>query len=171
MTEPVQQDVQAPPIPIPAAADLHRLIDDLELTMLGHPEALVELPLTHRFTDGLYIREIFMAAGTMATSRIHKTQHPYVVLRGCADVFIPETGVVERITAPHIGITQPGTRRVLIMHKDTVWATFHPNPDNLTDLGELEARLIERRELEGGRSAFELYSATMSAPEITGGRA
>lgn len=131
-------------------------IDALELAMLEHPAALVDMPLVHRFVPGMYAREIFMKAGTLLTSKTHKTEHLYVVLTGRVSVYIDGVGV-EHITAPHVGITKPGTRRVLYIHEDCRWVTFHPTPDNETDLTVLEDRLIERRELPNGKTVFDYW--------------
>lgn len=131
-------------------------LDRLEEAMLqGAP--LVDLPLVHRFTYGLYIREIFMPAKTLLTSKIHKTEHPFVILKGKVSVLIPGEEVAH-LEAPHFGITQPGTRRLLYIHEDTTWLTFHPNPEDVEDLVKIEERLIERRELADGRTMFERYA-------------
>lgn len=100
----------------------------------------VETPLVHRFTPGLYVREIFMPKGSIVVSRVHKTEHPFVVTRGRASVWTEEGGVVE-ICAPHVGITKPGTRRVLLIHEDCQWLTFHPTKE--TDLEKLQVELTE----------------------------
>ncbi len=42
--------------------------------------------------------------------------------------------------APHTGITMPGTRRLLVMHEDTVWTTFHVT--DLTDPKEIEDEIV-----------------------------
>jgi len=102
--------------------DHKRKMDIFESEVAKLPQ--VNLPLVHRFTDGMYIREIYMPAGTVVTSRTHKTQHPFVVAQGVVDV-IDEEGRIERIMAPYLGITQAGTRRVLRVLDDCVWITFH----------------------------------------------
>jgi len=102
--------------------DHKRKMDIFESEVAKLPQ--VNLPLVHRFTDGMYIREIHMPAGSVVTSRTHKTQHPFVVAQGMVDV-IDEEGKIERIMAPYMGITQAGTRRVLKVLRDTVWITFH----------------------------------------------
>lgn len=116
----------------------------------------VECPVVNRFTPGLYSREIFMPAvdehGLILTSKIHKTEHQFVILEGEVSVWMPDTGWV-RYTAPCVGITKPGTRRLLHIHKDTRWITFHPTTE--TDMKKLEAELIHPHEItplpiEGG---------------------
>jgi hypothetical protein len=84
----------------------------------------VEMPLKHTFTPGMYARQIFMPKGTLVISRIHKTEHPYVVTEGRARVWTEDNGVVD-IKAPHFGVTKPGTCRVLYIVEDCTWTTFH----------------------------------------------
>lgn len=102
-------------------------IDQLELTMRENL-APVECPLIHRFTKGMYIREIFMPAGALITSKIHKTEHPFTISQGKVLVTIDGGEWVE-LSAPHTGITKPGTRRVLFIVEDCVWTTYHVRAD------------------------------------------
>jgi len=95
-------------------------------------------PLKHTFVDGAYIREITMPKGWVFTSKIHKIEHPYFVMKGDCSVLTDE-GVV-RIKAPHWGVTQPGTKRILYMHEETVWATVHVTDSK--DLKEIENQII-----------------------------
>jgi len=117
-------------------------IDELECVMLDNFPA-IDCPVINRFTDGMYVREIFMPKGAFITSKIHKTQHQYFILKGKAIVWID--GVEQFLEAPHIGITEAGTRRVLYILEDTIWATAHPNPDN-ENLEQLEERIIQKND-------------------------
>lgn len=117
-------------------------IDQLELAMSDYP--VVECPLTHRFTPGIYTREILMPKGSLITSMIHKTEHPYFILQGKVSVFSDNDGE-ELIEAPFVGITKSGTRRVLYIHEDTVWITTHPCADGET-IDQIEDRIIEKRD-------------------------
>lgn len=166
--ERVEDRLLAAPIP-----DQHARLDQLELAMLG-TGAAVELPVSHTFTPGCYRRTILMPAGKLITSRIHNTEHQFVVVAGSCSVYIPGVGV-ELIQAPYFGITKPGTRRVLYIHQDTVWATYHPtllSEDEIQDIesrvAAIEGRIIERRELQEGRSAFELYSGLLEEAKAAG---
>jgi len=105
----------------------------------------IPMPLTHRFTPGLYIREIFMAKGSFCISKIHKTEHPFTISHGACMVWTLEDGV-HLIKAPHTGITKPGTKRLLVMLEDTVWTTYHPT--NETDVDKIEAEIIFRPDLK-----------------------
>lgn len=117
----------------------------IQAMMMAMPDKQLDLPPKHRFTPGMYIRELFMPAGSLIMSKIHKTEHPYVVSKGKVSVWIEGAGV-EVITAPHTGITMPGTRRCLFVHEDTLWTTFHVT--NETDLEKIEDQLIEKHEVE-----------------------
>lgn len=102
---------------------MHQAIDRFEEAMAENVQ-LVEFPVVHQFTPGLYIREITMPRGAVLTSRIHKYEHPFVVTKGVVVVW---DGQHEwhRIVAPFKGITKPGTRRILIVEEETVWTTYH----------------------------------------------
>lgn len=104
----------------------------------------VDMPVTHRFTPGMYSREIFMPKGSLVVSKIHKTEHPFVVISGRAAVWDADNGV-QQLQGGHVGITKPGTRRVLFIHEDCRWITFHAT-DKL-DVDEIESEIIEARDV------------------------
>ena len=97
----------------------------------------LQVPVIHRFTQGLYIREVHVPAGTVFTSRTHKTQHPFVISKGTCDI-VDEKGNITRVSAPHTGITELGTRRVFAVYEDLVLTCFHPtiltDPDEFVEL-------------------------------------
>lgn len=118
-------------------------IDQLEKVMLDNFNE-IDCPLIHTFEDGFYVREIFMPKGSLITSKIHKTRHPYFVTEGVVSVWVND-GNEFLIKAPFNGITESGTRRVLYCHTDVRWVTFHLNPDN-EDLEAIEERIIEKHD-------------------------
>jgi hypothetical protein len=121
----------------------NQLVDSFEDSMSKSGFPLFEFPVVHRFTPGLYIREIFMPAGSLLTSKIHRTEHPFVISQGVVSVWTKEEGTVT-LRAPHTGITKPRTRRVLFVHEDTIWTTFHTGDE--TSAEEFESRIIEPRQ-------------------------
>ena len=122
-------------------------VAEIETMLASMPQ--VELPVKHRFTPGLYAREIFMPAGTVLTSKIHITEHMFVVSQGSALVWTEEQGVMT-VKAPHTGVTPAGTRRVLYILEDTIWTTFHPTTE--TDVAKIEQDIIFKHEIVGGQS-------------------
>lgn len=133
-----QIETQAPPVPSRENWDR---FDDIEQLIKANCPA-VECPVKHLFTPGLYSREFHAPAGTLVTSKIHKTEHQYVVSKGCANVWIDGVGW-QAIRAPYRGVTMPGTRRVLVVTEDLIWTTFHPT--TLKDVDEIEREIIEER--------------------------
>lgn len=121
-----------------AALEAFGLLDQAEASIATLPPAKTHS--VHRFAPGLYCRETFLPAGTLLTSKIHKTTHVFTISMGDILVWTPESGAV-RYVAPFTDITKPGTRRVLFALKDTVWSTYHVTEK--TDLAEIEADIIE----------------------------
>lgn len=99
-------------------------INELEAAIVASEKPRAVCPIRHRFTPGLYIREIFIPAGTLLTSMEHRFEHPFVISQGIVEVYSETEGAVI-YRAPHTGITPPGTRRGILALEDTVWTTFH----------------------------------------------
>lgn len=97
-------------------------------------------PLKHSFTDGIYVREIFIPAGTYIVGKIHKHEHPNFLLSGEVDVVTEEGSV--RLKGPMSMISPAGTKRALHAITDLVWTTIHHNPTNTQDMEKLEKIVI-----------------------------
>jgi len=104
------------------------------------PEYLNVCPLKHTFVDSAYVREIFLPKGMLFVTKIHKKTHPYFIMKGKASV-LTEDGIV-LIQAPHAGITEAGTKRVIYTHEDTIWITVHATKE--TDLAKIEEEVIAK---------------------------
>ena len=79
--------------------------------------------VTHDFADGQYIRTIVMPKGLTLVSRIHNKNHPFFIMKGECSIFT-ERGL-ERIKAPHNGITLAGTQRLMFIHEECTFITVH----------------------------------------------
>lgn len=132
---------------------------DFEGGLLKQPRALrgdnYLCPLKHTFSDGIYVREIFIPKGVVLTGKIHRHAHPNFLMSGEVDV-ITEGGGVERIKAPCSMISAKGTKRIVMALEDCVWITVHLNPSNTQDLRKLEDLIIAKtyNELEN-KSLFK----------------
>jgi len=106
-------------------------LDELEAVMLSDNYPIIDLPLRHFFSKGLYGREIFMPkevngiTGIVVMSEIHKTQHQFSISKGKVAVSIDGKDWVE-LEAPYHGVTEAGTRRILFIIEDCIWTTYHP---------------------------------------------
>lgn len=136
---PAEASLGGRPPPLAHIADRLLTLPGFREQAIG--EVLEILPVVHRFTPGLYIRQISMPSGAVVLSKVHLTEHPFVVSKGRVTVWT-EDGQREDLEAPHIGVTVPGTRRLLVVHEDTIWTTFHPT--DLTDPVEIERRIVQQ---------------------------
>src|SRR5690348_3107298 len=61
---------------VPTMADIQNLAE----VFAKAPQ--VEMPVKHHHSDGIYIREIFMPAGTVVVGKKHATRHLNIILEG-----------------------------------------------------------------------------------------
>lgn len=95
-------------------------------------------PVEHRFSPGLYLRQVTMPAGAAVIGKIHSTEHFNIVLTGKCTVITAEG--IEEITAPHTFISKAGVKKVVIVHEECIWQTTHVTDS--TDLEEIEKQVI-----------------------------
>lgn len=134
-------------------------MDAVQAAVERMPQA--EMPLTHRFTPGMYARTIVMPAGALVVSKVHRTEHPFVVTRGSCSVWDGERW--ERVAAGHIGITKPGTRRIIYIYEETEWTTFHATSKITPEA--VEADIIEPHDFDRA-AALQLFADSTGAERI-----
>lgn len=98
----------------------------------------VEPPVFHHFGGGSYAREMHMDAGVIVIGAIHRHSHLNVLSKGSVKVG-SEFGI-EEFEAPRTWVSEPGIKRIIYAHTDTVWTTFHVTES--TDLEQIEKELI-----------------------------
>lgn len=76
-------------------------------------------------TPGLYSRTLIMPTGMLCTSKIHKTNHQFIISKGVVTVYNSLDDSTVLFQAGDHGITSIGTRRVLYVHEECQWTTFH----------------------------------------------
>lgn len=100
------------------------------------------IPVKHLFSDGLYLREGFIPAGTALTGAIHLDEHANIISQGSLRI-LTEDGI-KTYSAPATFICRPQVKKVGVIISDVVMTNIHPNPDNLRDIDAIEARLFVR---------------------------
>ena len=120
---------------------VHRLLNEqmsanierMESEMLEH--AQVDIPVTHRFINGMYAREIIIPADTLLTGRVHKNPYVDIMLSGDIEVATPDG--IRRLQGTHILEGLPGRKRAGYAYQDTRWITVHrtneTDPDKMID--------------------------------------
>lgn len=106
--------------------DFNNLLDAAETELDKLPR--VHIKTEHAFAFGFYIRKVTMPEGAIVSTKVHGVKSPFCVTKGVcvvkADGEDPQT-----IEAPYVGITEPGTRRIICILEDTEWITFQPVSD------------------------------------------
>jgi len=115
-------------------------VDDKKYIVVDDKQSTKVCPLKHTFSDGIYVREIFIPAGMFIVGKIHKHDHPNFLLSGEVTV-VTEDGI-EDLKGPLSIMSKAGTKRALYAITDLVWITVHANPTNTEDLKELEEEII-----------------------------
>jgi len=131
-----------------AAATAGALMPPEYAREMGHQmEAVIatlpaaECQLRRIMLPGWYLKELTIPADVCLSGHTHLTEHMFMVSQGDHSFWTAHDGFV-RVQAPFYGITKAGTKRIGRSHTDTVWTTFHPNPDNLS-ADEMDAILLE----------------------------
>ncbi len=112
----------------------------LESAMLAMPEHHVELKVTHHFSPGVYMREIFIPKGVTLVGKIHKSEQLNILSQGKLAVFTEEGRKV--VTASTVILSPAGVKRVGHALEDSIWITVHGNLDNEKNLDILEERYV-----------------------------
>lgn len=88
--------------------------------------AQVVMPVTDRFADGMYVREITIPAGTLLTGRVHLREYVDIMLNG--DILVATPEGVKRLTGDNVMIGSAGRKRIGYALQDTRWVTVHNCP-------------------------------------------
>jgi hypothetical protein len=119
-------------------------LDDL-LTWGGLPDALAQqpqfdLPVEHIFSGGVYIRQMFIPAGTIIVGKRHRHETCNMLLKGDLSVYTGSGKQVTRIQGPLIMTSEPMVRKIAYCHQDAVFVNIHPTEE--TDLEKIEQEFI-----------------------------
>lgn len=115
------------------------MLDRVEAQM--HEIGVTEFETTGFFCGGIYVRTVFVPAGSYLTSMIHKVEHPYVLSEGQLTMFTQDGEQV--VKSPHINITLAGTRRFARADTDVLFTTFHRTDKTME--ADVELEVVEKR--------------------------
>jgi len=110
----------------------------IEQEILKLPQ--VECPVTHYQIDGVYVRSMFIPAGTMLTGAIHNFENMAILAQGTIRVTNGTESAI--LTAPHIMVDKPGVKRLGYAETDVTFITIH-RTDN-TEIDAIEKELVSK---------------------------
>lgn len=97
-------------------------LNELESLMNNHEQ--LDIPVKHRFSGGIYAREITIPKGTLLVGRIHKFDHFDIMLSG--EILVStDTGEHKQLSGLNIMEGKAGKKRAGYALEDTQWITFH----------------------------------------------
>lgn len=98
--------------------------------------------IKHHFGTGVYGRELFIPAGNLIVSKIHKGKTFNVIAKGRIAVICPNNGY-NVYEAPYCFVSEPLTKRVVMALEDTLWITSH-GYTGVEDLDKVEEEIIAK---------------------------
>lgn len=116
-------------------------VPELEKLMLKEDQA--ECPVYHHFGPGVYIREVWLKAGTFAIGHYQKKSQMNVMLKG--KVRMLKDGKECLIEAPLMYVGSEGQKMGFI-EEDTIWLNIFPNPSEERNIDTLEDMFIDKSE-------------------------
>ena len=120
------------------ALNYDEMLDKVESQM--HEIGCTEFDTTGFLVNGLYVRTVFIPAGSYLTSLVHKTDHPFILSAGEIIIYTQEGE--RHLQAPFIDVTPAGTRRFAKAVTDCLWTTIH-RTDKATEKEIMEETVFE----------------------------
>jgi len=115
--------------------ELEAMLNDIHSEASITPDTLTPI---HRFTEGIYTRELTMPAGTIIVGKRHAQEHLVTMTKGFCTC-VTERGW-EDMHGSTTFLSPAGEKRVLFIHEETTWITTH-RTDAIT-LDSVEKDLI-----------------------------
>jgi hypothetical protein len=111
-------------------------VERLKDFLLSLPDVM-NLHVEHEVCGGMYLRKLFIPAGALLVGKVHLKPCHNVVASGEISV-LTEHGC-KRIGAGFTGMSTPGTQKVGLAHKDTVFINVFCT--DKTELADIEAEI------------------------------
>lgn len=123
-----------------------------EIISLGEP--MPDCKLKHIFSDGIYVREVTMPAGSLIVGRIHTTEHLNEVISGECQIFTADEELVIR-KGGDIFTSKAGVQKVGLCITDVVWRTIHATNETNIEKLEQELSVLTYEELNNDQLLLE----------------
>ena len=97
------------------------------------------IPITHNFSDQLYMRQMRMPAGSIVVSAVHHTDHFWFLMTG--KILVTTNGETIEHIAPCYELSIKGAKRLIHCIEDCRFINVHKNPTNTKDMSLVEDNL------------------------------
>lgn len=120
-----------------------------------------DFPVKHFRAPGMIGRQMLIPKDSIIVGKIHKHAHLNQISFGHVRVET-EFGPME-IKGPHTFTSEPGTKRVVVALADTLWTTFHLNPNEYDPESEEDMKLLENEIIAKSYDEFEALASHKDA--------
>ena len=135
-------------------AELGTMPDILRIEQEIREMPQVTCPVEHYQVDGVYVRSMFIPAGTILTGKIHNFENIAILAQGTIRVSNGTDSYI--LTAPHIMVDKPGVKRIGYAETDVTFVTVHKTAN--TEINDIEKELVS--------DTFEEYEQQLLLGEI-----
>lgn len=112
---------------------------EVEAIMKQTPGQL-EIPVSHIFSGGVYIRQIDIPAGAVVMGKRHRRETCNILLKGTLAVYVEEGKPPMNITGPAIFTSPPYAKKFALCREDAVFLNVIPTDE--TDPEKIEELTI-----------------------------
>ena len=105
--------------------------------------------ITHYHIPGVYVRSMFIPAGTILTGKIHNEANIAILAQGRIRIANEKDAAI--ISAPQVFVDEPGIKRLGFAETDVTFITVHRTEN--TEIEDIEKELVS--------STFEEYEKLM----------
>jgi hypothetical protein len=100
----------------------------------------VEIPLTHDFIGGVYLRTILIPAGTLVIGKRHRYETCNLLLSGEMSTYMGKDIPVRRDKGPAFFKSKPEVKKLGYAHTNSIFVNIIPTLE--MDLDEIEKKII-----------------------------
>ena len=119
-------------------AELGYMPEILRIEKVLLNEVQVDCPVKHYQVDGVYVRSMFIPAGTLLTGKIHNFENIAILAQGTIRISNGTESYV--ISAPHVMVDKPGVKRIGYAETDVTFITVHKTVN--TEIEAIEKELV-----------------------------
>lgn len=98
----------------------------------------LELPVSHHFIRGVYVRVLPVPAGAVIVGKLHLQEHIVLVTKG--HLRITTDGEPRDYFAGDVWVSPPGSKRAILALEDSCITTVHRTDE--TDVAKIEQQLV-----------------------------
>lgn len=134
----------------------------IEKEMLKLPQ--VPCDVTHSFGPGVYMRQVFLPAGSLVMGHHQNFEHANIFIKGRI-TFFSDDGERFEMKAPMTFVAKPG-RKIAYIHEDSLWMNIYST--NETNVEKLESHYLTKSDswLTDNKEKFQSITSSVDKSDF-----